>query len=234
MKVIILAGGLGTRLRRLLSDLPKPLAPIDNKPFLAYLIAFLSSWGFIDFIISSGHGAEAIKEFLGDGSTRGLDIQYTFEEELLGTAGAIKLAETLIDSDDFIVTNGDTYFEVDLNAMLRLHEAKAAIATVALLSIEDTGRYGSVVLGEDNEIISFSEKAIDGGKGLINGGIYIFRKEIFDFIPAGKVCSLERDVLPLLIHKGLYGFPSSGYFIDIGIPEDYERAKRELPLRGVT
>ena len=231
IKLIILVGGLGTRLRGTIGNVPKPLAPIGDKPFLEYLLRFMSTHGFKDIILSCGHGADEIGETFGAGSGLGLRIDYTFETELLGTGGAIKLAEPLISSNDFIVANGDTYFEVDLNEMLSFHEAQGALATIALVRKDDTGRYGRVVLDDDNKILSFDEKAADGKAGFINGGIYVFGKNILDFIPAGKVCSLEREVLPLLIGSGLYGFPSDGYFIDIGIPEDYERAKKELPAR---
>ncbi len=231
MKVIILAGGLGTRLRKTVGDLPKPLAPIGDKPFLEYLIKFISSQGFTDIIISSGHGAASIRKFLGDGSKHGLKIEYTVEQELLGTGGAIKLAEPLIGSSDFIVMNGDTFFEVRLREMLGFHESKRSVATIALIHKHDTGRYGRVLLDGDNKILSFTEKNDDGKAGYINGGMYVFKKEFFDYIPSNRACSLEREILPLLIGKGLYGFPVEGYFIDIGIPEDYERAKKELPMR---
>jgi len=115
--------------------------------------------------------------------------------------------------------------------MLRFHESRDAVATIALAYKEDTGRYGNIIIDKDNEIVSFSEKAGEGRAGYINGGIYIFRKEVLEYIPANKVCSLEEEIIPFLVGKGLYGFPVKGYFIDIGIPEDYEKAKREIPLR---
>jgi len=230
-KVIILAGGLGTRLRQTLGTLPKPLAPIGNKSFLDYLLEFISHQGFRDVIISLGYGSDAIKESLGDGSSRGLRIAYTLERELLGTAGAVKLSELVIGSDDFFVMNGDTYFEVDLKHMLRFHESRNAVATIAMAYKADTGRYGDIFIDKDNEVVSFSEKAGEGRAGYINGGIYIFRKEVLQYIPANKACSLEKEIIPFLVGKGLYGFPVKGYFIDIGIPEDYEKAKREIPLR---
>lgn len=149
----------------------------------------------------------------------------------MGTGGAVKLAEPLIDTDDFFVVNGDTYLEADLQAMLRFHRSSEAIATIALARREDTGRYGGVVRDRSNRIISFEEKARGGKAGDINGGLYIFRSAVFDRIPANAVCSLEREILPALIGKGLFGFPVDGYFIDIGIPEDYEKAKKELPSR---
>lgn len=230
-KVIILAGGLGTRLMGTLGNLPKSLAPIGNKYFLDYLLKFVSHQGLRDVIISLGYGSDAIKEYLGDGSSRGLKIAYTLEKELLGTAGAVKLSELVIESDDFFVMNGDTYFEVDLKHMLRFHESRNAVATIALAYKEDTGRYGNIVIDKDNKIVSFSEKAGEGRAGHINGGIYIFRKEVLAYIPMNKVCSLEEEIIPFLVGKGLHGFPVKGYFIDIGIPEDYEKAKREIPLR---
>jgi D-glycero-alpha-D-manno-heptose 1-phosphate guanylyltransferase len=233
MKIIILAGGLGTRLRGVLGNLPKSLAPIGNKPFLDYLLRFIVKQGFKDVIITTGYGSEAIKRYFGNGSVVGLRIDYTCEKELLGTGGAIKLAETMIDSDDFIVMNGDTYLEVDLDEMLRFHKARGALATMALAHKENTSRYGSVRIDKDNKVITFIEKDDEGRSRYINGGMYVFRKEILGCIPANKAFSLEREVLPTLVGKGLYGFPGEGYFIDIGIPEDYEKAKKELPVRGI-
>jgi NDP-sugar pyrophosphorylase family protein len=230
-QVIILAGGLGTRMRDTLGTLPKALAPIGNKPFLEYLLQFISHQGFRDVIISLGYGSDTIKEYLGDGSSRGLRIEYTLERELLGTAGAVKLSESVMHSGDFFVLNGDTYFEVDLNHMLRFHKRRAAVATLALTHREDTGRYGDIIINKENEIVSFLEKAGEGRAGYINGGVYLFRKEVLGYIPANKECSLERETIPFLVGKGLYGLPVKGYFIDIGIPEDYEKAKREIPLR---
>ncbi len=231
MKVLILAGGLGTRLRETLGALPKPLAPIGNKPFLEYLLKFISHQGFGDVIISLGYGSDAIREYLGDGSSLGLRIKYTIERDLLGTGGAVKLAESLIESDDFFVINGDTYFEVELREMLHFHRAHGAIATIALACKEGTGRYGNIIVDRGNEIAAFIEKTGEGSAGYINGGTYIFRRDVFDYIPANEVCSLEKEIVPFLVGKGLYGFPVKGYFIDIGIPEDYEKAQREIPLR---
>jgi D-glycero-alpha-D-manno-heptose 1-phosphate guanylyltransferase len=230
LKIIILAGGLGTRLREILGSVPKPMASVKDKPFLDYLIKFFSKQGFNEIIISCGYRADTIINHFG-GSVSGVKIHYTVEQELLGTGGAIKLSESIIDSREFIVTNGDTFFEIDLKEMLQAHILRGALATMALVEREDTGRYGRVSFGKNCEIISFEEKIPDAGKGYINAGIYIFSKKVFSFIPSDRACSLESEVLPDLIGKGLYGFPVQGYFIDIGIPEDYERARKELPLR---
>ena len=231
MKTIILAGGLGTRLQGVLGKAPKPMAPIGGIPFLEYLLLRFKAQGFADFILSIGHGGENIRTYFETGSRLGVSIQYTIEKELLGTGGAVKLAEPLIDGEEFLVANGDTYFEVDLNSMFAFHRGTGARVTMALAHREDTARYGRVEFDDKNRILSFAEKSADGGPGYINGGVYIFDKEVFNCIPDGRVCSLEQEVLPLLIGNGLNGFSVNGYFIDIGIPEDYAMAQHELPAR---
>ena len=233
MKVLILAGGLGTRLRNTLGDTPKPLAPIRNKPFLEYLLRFIAKQEFRDVIIATGYRAEEIERKFGDGSAMGLQIQYAFEKELLGTGGAVKFAEPMIQSDDFFVMNGDTYFEVDLKEMSRFHKAHGGLATIALSYQEDTHRYGRVIVNDFGKILSFEEKMHEKNMGgYINGGIYVFNKNIFQYIPSNVMQSIEKQTLPSLAGANLYGFISTGYFIDIGIPEDYEKAQRELPIMG--
>jgi D-glycero-alpha-D-manno-heptose 1-phosphate guanylyltransferase len=230
-KIIILAGGLGTRMRSTLGNTPKPLAPIGGAPFLEYLLRYIAGQDIFNVIISAGHEFQAIKNIFGDGSLLSTKIEYTFEKNLLGTAGVIKLAEHLIDTDNFLVVNGDTFLEVNYSMILRFHRAKRALATLALVEKKDASRYGSVILGPDNRILEFEEKHEDKKSNYINGGLYVFNKRIFNYIADNTVCSLERDILPSLMSQGLYGFPVKGYFIDIGIPKDYEKAKRELPLR---
>ena len=231
MNTVILAGGMGTRLKDVLGELPKPMAPIGERPFLEHLLALLNDRGMSDFVFCIGHGGEKIRDHFAWGDRFGVSIRYTKETRLLGTAGAIRLAEPLIDSEDFFVVNGDTYLEADPQMLLRFHRMCNATATIALVRKENTGRYGRVAVGRKNDIHTFEEKSEEEKAGYINGGLYVFRKEIFDDIPEGKVCSLEREILPLLIGKGLYGFPVDGYFLDIGTREDYEKARRELPLR---
>lgn len=231
MKMILLAGGLGTRLGGVIGSVPKPMAPIAGSPFLDYLFTFFREQGVKEFVVCTGHGGDAIRGYFGDGKGIGLSIGYTVEKELLGTGGAIKLAEERIGSDHFLVGNGDTYFEVNLTDMLRFHESHGGIGTLALAYKEEPGRYGRVAYDGNNRITEFREKSGDRGPGYINGGLYAFRKDLFLHIPANRVCSLEREILPSLIGEGLYGFPVDGYFIDIGVPDDYEKAKKELPLR---
>jgi len=232
VKTVVLAGGMGTRLRNTLGEMPKPMAPIGGKPFLERLLALLAARGMSEFVFCIGYGGEKIREHFAGGDRFGVSIRYSTETRLLGTAGAIKLAEPLIDSEDFFVVNGDTYLEANPLALLRLHRTCGAMATVALVRKENTGRYGRVTVGGDNDIRTFEEKSGEGKSGFINGGLYVFRKEIFGDLPGGRPCSLEREILPLLIGNGLYGLPVDGYFLDIGTREDYEKARRELPLRG--
>ncbi len=229
VKIVVLAGGLGTRLKGVLEGLPKPMVPINNMPFLEYLLLHFKSQNFTEFIMSCGYAADKIRNHFGDGRRFGLSIQYTVEEELLGTGGAIKLAEPLIVANTFIMVNGDTYFQVDLDSMVLFHSEKKAVVTMALAHKEDTGRYGKVLLDRNSMIKSFKEKSESKAAGYINGGIYVFEKRIFDYIEPERACSLEKEILPLLVGSGLYGFPVNGYFIDIGVPEDYEKAKNELP-----
>ena len=231
MKAILLAGGLGTRLKGVIGAVPKPMAPIGDSPFLGYLFTFFKEQGVKEFIVCTGHGSDAIRGFFGDGEGFGLSVRYTVERELLGTGGAIKLAEEWIDSEHFLVCNGDTYFELNLQEMIRFHESHGGIGTVALAYKENPDRYGKVVCDGEGRITSFREKTVGKTPGYINGGLYAFRRDLFLHIPAGRICSLEREILPSLIRYGLRGYPVDGYFIDIGIPEDYEKANRELPAR---
>lgn len=231
MKMILLAGGLGTRLGGVIGSVPKPMAPIAGSPFLEYLFTFFREQGVKEFVVCTGHGGDSIRGYFGEGKGFGLSIQYTVERKLLGTGGAIKLVGERIDSDHFLVGNGDSYFEVDLGEMLRFHESHGGIGTLALAYKEDPGRYGKVVCDRDGRITSFQEKPEGKKPGYVNGGLYAFRKDLFLHIPADRACSLEREILPSLIGEGLYGFPVDGYFIDIGVPEDYAKAKKELPLR---
>ncbi len=231
VKTIILAGGKGTRLKDVLGEVPKPMAPIGGRPFLEYLVARFKAEGINEFIFCIGHRGEKIRGHFSDGKRFGISIRYTVETRLLGTGGAAKLAEPWVGSEGSFVVNGDTYLEAAPQAMLRFHRMCGAAATIALVRKEDTGRYGRIVMDRINRITSFEERGKPGMPGHINGGLYLFNKEIFACIPAGKVCSLEREILPKLIGKGLHGFPVDGYFIDIGVPEDYDRARREMPLR---
>ncbi|HEY4717015.1 MAG TPA: nucleotidyltransferase family protein [bacterium] len=219
MKAVILAGGAGTRLRDIIADVPKPMAEVSGKPFLEYLVLQLLRNGISEVIISIGYKGDVIESYFGSGEKWNAKITYSMEDTPLGTGGGMKKAAPLIEDDSFLVMNGDSFLDLNIKEFSSYHKKKKAIATIGLASLDDTGRYGKVEINERNEVVSFVEKKANG-QGLINGGVYLFNREIIDRIPDGKV-SLETEVLPALINHGLYGMVVNGYFIDIGLPQDY-------------
>lgn len=222
MIAIILAGGEGTRLREVVSDVPKPMAPVAGKPFLEYLILQLKQGGIREIILSTGYKRETVKAYFGTGERWGVRISYSEEEFPLGTGGALRKASVLPDAPDagpVLVLNGDSFLEIDLRALAAFHAGKNARATMGLVFLEDTSRYGRVETDSAGQVIAFAEKSA-GSPGRINGGVYVFGRDILASIPEGKV-SLETEVLPLLVGRGLYGMETKGFFRDIGIPHDY-------------
>ncbi|HZU70435.1 MAG TPA: nucleotidyltransferase family protein [Ktedonobacteraceae bacterium] len=231
MQALILAGGAGTRLRPVLAQLNKPMAPIGGKPFLEYLLLQLKKHQVDEVILCLGYKADLIQSHVGKGDRWGIKVNYSYEPELRGTAGALKLAGDLIHEEDFFVMNGDSLFDIELQALMSYHREMEALATLALTDVDDMQRYGAVGLNEAGRITSFIEKGQGHTRGLINGGVYVFARKLLDFIPAGKPVSLENDILPRLIGQGLYGLPLNGFFIDIGMPADYTRLQSHpVPL----
>ena len=221
MKALILAGGLGTRLRGVIGDRSKPMAWVAGRPFLEYLILQLKGQRLTDTVLCIGYLGEQIERYFGGKGRWGVHISYSHEPEPLGTGGAIKLAENLIKEENFLVMNGDSFLNVNLNGLMDYHLEREALATMATVEIEDSARYGAVEINEKGETESFVEKGQGSESKLINGGVYVLNRKIFDYIPAGKV-SLEKEIFPTLIGKGFYGMPVKGFFIDIGVPEDYK------------
>ncbi len=221
MQALILAGGAGTRLRPVLPELNKPMAPISGRPFLEYLLLQLKKHGVQDVTLCVGYKAHLIQSYFSAGGRWGLRVRYSHETDFLGTGGAIKRAEAFIHADSFFVMNGDSLFDMDLRALMRYHRDRQATATLALAEVEDTQRYGAVSVDASGRITSFIEKGKGSAEGLINAGVYVFARKVLDVIPGGQPVSLEREVLPRLIERGLYGLPSKGYFVDIGVPTDY-------------
>ncbi|WP_307993425.1 nucleotidyltransferase family protein [uncultured Clostridium sp.] len=216
MEAIVLAGGFGTRLKEVVSDVPKPMAPVNGKPFLEYLIKDLGEKGIRHIILAVGYKKEIIKEYF---KNRYENIEITYSEELtpLGTGGAIKKALKLAKEADIFIVNGDTFFDVDLKRMKEFHTEKKSTLTVAVKEMENFDRYGSLVIKE-NRIMEFEEKK-KKDKGKINGGIYLIDKEKFIFPKEGNF-SFE-EYLSNLTKGNIFAFKSDRYFIDIGIPEDY-------------
>jgi len=231
MKAVVLAGGFGTRLRPVTNRFPKPMVPVQGKPFIEYLINSLKTQGITEVILCLHYMAERFFEYFGDGSRFGLKITYGVEKVPLGTAGAIRNVESFLD-EPFLVLNGDTYVNLNLQRMLDFHRNNKALGTIALIRVKDPARYGVVNVSEDWRVIGFSEKAcVD--EGYVNAGAYVFGYEVLNHIPKNEKVSLEREVLPNLLSKErIYGFLTEGYFIDIGVPEDYHRFQTEA-ARGI-
>lgn len=227
MRAFVLCGGLGTRLRSVLSDRPKSMALIGEVPFLQLLLQGLKAQGVEEVILGTGYRADQIESFFGTGEMLGLRLHYSREEEPLGTGGALKLAEELL-SDPALVMNGDSFVEWSLAAMADLFGPLDADIVMVLQEVPDVSRYGSVTIDSDGRVAEFVEKGSRTGPGLINAGIYLLRKEIVSDLTAGRAISLERDVFPKFLGKKFYGLVSSGTFIDIGIPADLERAQTVL------
>ena len=227
VRAFVLCGGQGTRLRPVLADRPKSMALISGRPFLQLLMERLRCQGVADVILGTGYMAEKIESYFGTGNKLAMRIRSSRENEPLGTGGALKLAESLI-SDPVLVLNGDSYVEWKLVPMLELFRAKDADMVVVLQAVADVTRYGSVALNQDGRVTEFTEKGSRAGPGLINAGVYLLRKQIVRELPAGLAISLEREVFPRLLDRGIYALVSTGLFIDIGIPDDFARAQTLL------
>ena len=230
VRAFVLCGGQGTRLRPVLADQPKSMALISGTPFLQLLLDRLKCQGVDEVVLGTGYMAEKIEGHFGSGNDLGIRIRYSREHEALGTGGALKLAESLI-SDPVLVLNGDSYVEWSLNPMLELFTAKDADLVIVLQAVADVTRYGSVTLDRDGRITQFVEKGASAGPGLINAGVYLIRKQIVRDLPAGTAISLEREVFPRFLDRGVYGLVSTGLFIDIGIPDDFKQAQVLLASR---
>jgi len=224
VQILILAGGLGTRLRKITKDIPKIMVDIKGKPFLEYLILQFKKYNLNDIVLCTGYLKEKIKNYFGNGNHLGVNIIYSEESKPLGTGGAIKFAEKLIRGDDFIVMNGDSFFDIDLYKLTNYHLDKKALATIALSKVKDIRRFGVIKIDKNGKIESFFEKAKEQNSNLINGGVYLLNKEIFKYIPKDRLVSLEKEVFPKLINSNrFYGISFKNYFIDIGVPEDYKK-----------
>ncbi len=226
-EAIIIAGGKGTRLQSVLDDIPKPMAPIGNKPFLEILLNQLIANGIQTVILSVGYKWQHIKDYFGS-QYKTLTLEYAVEHEPLGTGGGIKKAAGMVRANNFYVINGDTFFDIDFRWLYSFYLQNDADICIALKPMEHFSRYGSVILDSSYKVVQFKEKQFVK-EGFINGGIYLISKGIFNGITNTKF-SFEKDLLEKKLEKlQIFGFPSNNYFIDIGIPEDYRKAIKELP-----
>ncbi len=222
MQALILVGGEGTRLRPLTSTVPKPVVPLVDRPFISFMLEWLREHGIDDVIMSCGFLATSVRNVLGDGSTYGIKLRYVEEPDPRGTAGALKFAEPMLD-ERFVMLNGDVLTDIDVSEQIAQHERTKATATLALVPVEDPSAYGLVCLDDERSVTDFIEKpsADSIETNLISAGAYVLEREILDLVAPERNVSIEREVWPLLIGKGLYGFPSESYWLDIGTPERY-------------
>jgi len=229
MQALVLAGGEGTRLRPLTSTVPKPVVPLVDRPFIAFMLDWLRRHGVDDVVISCGFMASGVRNVLGDGSAYGVHLRYAEEPQPLGTGGAVKFAEPLLD-ERFLVLNGDVLTDIDLGAQLAQHEATGACATLALIPVEDPSAYGLVRRDADGRVREFLEKPspdqID--TNLVNAGAYVLERDVLAHVPSDAHVSLERDVFPKLVGAGLSSYASDGYWLDIGTPERYLQATYDI------
>ena len=226
---IILAGGFGTRLQSVVNDLPKPMAPINGEPFLNYQLNYLKHYGIKNVILSVGYLAEKIKAYYGS-NFNGLEIDYVVEENPMGTGGGIRLAlEKCTESLSFVL-NGDSFFDVDLSKFNDLHIQNRSQISLALRKVNNSARYGTIEKTKENIISSFKEKSGIDHEGIINGGVYLLDKNLYlQKTPSATNFSIEKDFFEKQLSNSLIsGFEFEGYFIDIGIPEDYLKAQHEF------
>jgi mannose-1-phosphate guanylyltransferase len=234
VQALVLAGGEGTRLRPLTNTVPKPVLPLVNRPFLTYMIEWLAAHGFTEVVMSCMFMAGDIRRVLGDREWKGTRLHYVEEPEPRGTAGAVKFAETVLD-ERFAVLNGDILTDFDVSALWRAHGELGGRATITLMEVDDPSAYGLVLRDADDAVTDFIEKpdhAPPGG-AFVNAGAYVLEHDVLDLMPNDRPVSFEREVFPSLVGDGLYGFPTEGYWLDIGTPERYLEATRYLLQRSL-
>lgn len=243
MKAVIIAGGLGTRLRPLTYNTPKPIVPVANRPFVAHQIEHLRQHGVDEIILNLHYLSDAIKSILNDGKEWGIKIYYSIEASPLGTAGAVKNAEAYFDDQPMLVFNGDVLTDINISQIVEYHRKKGGRATLTLTRVEDPTAYGLILTDADGRVTRFVEKpsweqvttlsASGMAADTINAGIYVLDPKIFNNVPAGVEYSFERQLFPALLAHGdpVYGYISDRYWIDIGNPRQY-RAAHEAILRN--
>jgi mannose-1-phosphate guanylyltransferase/phosphomannomutase len=236
VKAVIMAGGEGTRLRPLTSNQPKPMLPMANRPMMEHVVLLLRQHGFTEIVVTVAFMANAVRSYFGDGSELGVRMVYATEETPLGTAGSVLNARDELD-ERFLVISGDVLTDIDLAAVVRFHEEKGALATLALHSVPDPLEFGIVITNEDGSVERFLEKPTWGQvfSDTINTGIYVLEPEIFDFIPAEGASDFSGDVFPAVLAAGrpIYGFVSEGYWEDVGTTEAYLKAHNDILDRKV-
>jgi mannose-1-phosphate guanylyltransferase len=232
MQAIVLVGGEGTRLRPLTSDVPKPAVTLVDRPFLAYAIEWLAAHGVTEVVLACGFLPDFLRDALADEEARaGVEITYVAEPEPLGTAGAIRFAAEALGErleERFLALNGDVLADLDLSALLRVHEERGARATIGLHPVEDSSAYGLVRCDGEGKVLEFLEKTGEAVPGEINAGAYVLDRTVLDLVTPGQAVSIEREVFPRLVGDGLCGLLLDGYWMDIGTPDRYLQASWDI------
>ncbi|MGZ4552357.1 MAG: mannose-1-phosphate guanylyltransferase [Mycobacteriaceae bacterium] len=231
---VVLVGGKGTRLRPLTMSAPKPMLHTAGLPFLAHLLSRIQAAGIEHVVLGTSFKAEVFAEYFGDGSAFGLDMEYVYEEEPLGTGGGIRNVASTLRHDTAMVFNGDVLGGTDLNAILNTHHSSAADVTLHLVRVSDPRAFGCVPTDSEGRVTAFLEKTQDPPTDQINAGCYVFRREVIDTIPQGRAVSVEREVFPGLLNAGkrLQGHVDTAYWRDMGTPEDFVQGSADL-VRGI-
>jgi len=227
-KAMVLAAGLGTRLRPLTDLISKPMAPIVNRPVMEHIVRLLVKHNFTDIICNLHWYPDDLKNYFGDGSKWGVNIVYSYEKELLGTAGGVRNAEYFFGKNTFLVISGDALTDIDLTDAVKFHKDKGGVATLILTEVEDTSQYGVVLLDDNKRIIGFQEKPLSGEakSSLANSGIYVFEPEIFDYLPPqGQFCDFGKSCFPGLLKRNViyYGYRHNQYWNDVGSLDQYQQ-----------
>jgi len=226
-KAMVLAAGLGTRLRPLTDLISKPMAPIVNKPVMEHIIELLVKYDFNEIVCNLHWYPEAIKNYFGDGSKWNIKISYSYEPELLGTAGGVKKTEAFFENETFLILSGDALTDINLKELMEFHKKKGGICTLALTEVDDPSQYGVVIMDNENRITGFQEKPLTGEEKsrLANSGIYVFEPEIFNYIPYGVFYDFGRDLYPKLLEMKVpyYGYKHDKYWNDVGSLEQYQQ-----------
>ncbi|TYQ12789.1 UNVERIFIED_CONTAM: mannose-1-phosphate guanylyltransferase [Acetivibrio alkalicellulosi] len=234
MKALFLAGGMGTRLKPITNELPKPMVPIMNKPLLERNIERLKRYGINEFVLSTCYKPHKIEKYFGSGEKLGVKVSYISENIPLGTAGAIKNAQNFF-KDTFVVFNADILSDIDISDMIDFHRRKGALVTIAVTEVDNPSAYGVIECNKKGYITAFKEKPKphETNSNLINAGIYIFEPEMFDEIPSGRTVSIERETYPQILDKGMKiaVYNKCSYWMDLGTPEKYLKAHKDI-LKG--
>lgn len=229
-EAIVLAGGFGTRLRSMVTDVPKPMAPVAGRPFLTYVLDRLGRQGYSHVVLATGYLHEKVEEFFKN-NYHGITVDYARELSPLGTGGAMVNALQHCCEKYITVLNGDTLFDINHERLCHFADEKNTSLAIVLRQVPDAGRYGSVEIDSDSRITAFREKNAEAGSGLINGGIYRVHRNLFEGFALGETFSFEKELMQSrYLNEHYYAYADGAYFIDIGIPEDYTRAQKELPL----